>query len=333
MRTQDERIDARRDVLERRVLAQGETAEQWAVEVAQPVANVWTTTFYVGVQSFRLAEAEDSAEAEQHCMFIGRMFVAALHALLNVETRTLRQVIVTTNDLLFDSRIDDPQHQVDCHADTLPEVFLKLSAGHDAAFETLQTVIREWVDPDLPPIKHLDPPEDIGGGVRKVAEIDDGTGASEYECVGSGSEPSSVLGGEVVARSSMDTGREARGATSARGSLGGTLAGSGRRTEAVEGMRVAEKEKIAERFRTGNYRHYKGGTYTALGLVSHHDSRAPMVLYVSHSTGEPAVRPLKPAPNDPDAWNDWVEREGKRVRRFSYLGPGASSKQPNRESP
>ena len=72
--------------------------------------------------------------------------------------------------------------------------------------------------------------------------------------------------------------------------------------------------------RVGNYRHYRGGTYAALGIVAHHDSRAPMVLYVSHATGELSVRPLKPVPGDPDAWDDWVNHEGKRVRRFSYMG-------------
>ena len=59
----------------------------------------------------------------------------------------------------------------------------------------------------------------------------------------------------------------------------------------------------------------------ALGLVTHHDSRQLMVLYVSHATGTITVRPLKPTPIDPDAWDDWIEYEGKQIRRFSYLGP------------
>ena len=73
-------------------------------------------------------------------------------------------------------------------------------------------------------------------------------------------------------------------------------------------------------FRPGLYQHYTGPTYTALGLVEHHETHLPYVLYVSHTTGKVKLRPLKPVPGDPDAWSDWVEHEGKRVRRFAYLG-------------
>ena len=78
----------------------------------------------------------------------------------------------------------------------------------------------------------------------------------------------------------------------------------------------------AESFRIGNYKHYKGDLYTALMLVTHHETRQPMVLYVSHKTGELNVRPLKPMPGDPDGWDDWVQHDGNEVRRFSYLGSG-----------
>lgn len=146
-------IDPRTDVVERRVLAKGATPEEWAVEVAQPLPDVWTTTFYVGVQSFRLADSQDTdgaigKEAEEHCMFIGRMFVKALRAFVEVEAEILCRVLLRANDQLFDSRVDDPQHQVDCHADGLPQVFLKLAAGHEAALETLQAVVRELVEPE-----------------------------------------------------------------------------------------------------------------------------------------------------------------------------------------
>ena len=79
-----------------------------------------------------------------------------------------------------------------------------------------------------------------------------------------------------------------------------------------------------QKFRPGNYKHYRGGTYTALGLVKHHETRKPMVLYVSHANGTLNVRPLKPMAGDSDAWDDWVELEGKSVRRFSYLGPAGA---------
>ena len=211
MRTQETGIDARRDVLTRRILAQGATPEEWGVEVAQPVEGVWTTTFYVGAQGFRLAENSSNERkvfsggrgasqstpdgAEQHCQFIGEMFVKALLAFKDAETEKYRSAISRANDQLFDSRVDDSQHQVDSHADTLPQVFLSVVAGHDAALETLQTVVREWADPEpatgfvritqrngeLPNVKRLDPPEDVGGGVLRVAEVDDGTGASQYQ--------------------------------------------------------------------------------------------------------------------------------------------------------
>lgn len=92
-----------------------------------------------------------------------------------------------------------------------------------------------------------------------------------------------------------------------------------------------------EPFLTGVYRHYKGGLYTALMLVTHHETREPMVLYVSHTTGTVTVRPLRPMHVvsvggserhvDPDAWSDWVEHEGKRVARFEYVeSTGAPSR-------
>lgn len=151
MLTDEKPIDARRDVLTRRILVQGATPEQWAVEVAQPIEGAWTTTFYVGAQGFRLADSQDTdsatgERAEQHCTFIGEMFAKALRAFVDVETEKYRTAISRANDQLFDSHVDDPQHQVDSHADTLPAVFMALAAGHDAALETLQSVVREWVD-------------------------------------------------------------------------------------------------------------------------------------------------------------------------------------------
>ena len=159
-------IDVRTDVVTRRILAQGPTPEEWAVEVAQPVEGVWTTTFYVGVQSFRLADGDD-AEAEQYCTFIGTMFVKALHGFLETEGERLLRVILKANDQLFDSRVDDPQHQVDCLGDTLPQVFLSMTAGHAAALETLQTVVRVLVEPE--------PPVGVRGAFSEDLYNEDGT--------------------------------------------------------------------------------------------------------------------------------------------------------------
>src|SRR5271157_4852470 len=117
-RVTDKPIDARRDVIERRVLAQGTTPEEWAVEVAHLVEGVWSTTVYIDARGFQIANGDDE-DAERHCTFMGEQFVKALRVLLDAEARPLRQAIVTANDLLFDSRVDDPEHQVSSHADTL----------------------------------------------------------------------------------------------------------------------------------------------------------------------------------------------------------------------
>jgi hypothetical protein len=78
MTKKDGLIDARLDVFERRILAHGTTPEEWAVEVAQTIPNLWVTTFHSGSRSFQLAEGEHE-EGEQHCMFVGRMFAKVVH--------------------------------------------------------------------------------------------------------------------------------------------------------------------------------------------------------------------------------------------------------------
>jgi hypothetical protein len=77
-----------------------------------------------------------------------------------------------------------------------------------------------------------------------------------------------------------------------------------------------------EMFKPGLYRHYKGGLYTALCLVTHHDSRQPMVLYTSLTYGGTNVRPLVGWVGDPDGWFDWKKDPvtGVAVSRFFYIG-------------
>lgn len=70
-----------------------------------------------------------------------------------------------------------------------------------------------------------------------------------------------------------------------------------------------EKQDIDEAFRTfkpGLYRHYHGGLYRAVGLVAHHETREPWVVYVSLQHGSMNIRPLKPTKGDPDGWDDVV---------------------------
>jgi hypothetical protein len=68
------------------------------------------------------------------------------------------------------------------------------------------------------------------------------------------------------------------------------------------------------RLPTGLYRHIRsGGLYTVLGLVRHHETGHPMVIYYSHGHGTLSTRPLHPLAtsrcSDPDGF------EG----RFEYL--------------
>jgi hypothetical protein len=82
-------------------------------------------------------------------------------------------------------------------------------------------------------------------------------------------------------------------------------------------------------FRPGLYRHTKtGGFYTAICLVTHHEGRHPMVLYVSHKNGGLNIRPLRGVPGDPDGFLDVVtiahNLPGVIVRadhqRFTFVG-------------
>jgi hypothetical protein len=64
------------------------------------------------------------------------------------------------------------------------------------------------------------------------------------------------------------------------------------RGEHDDGPCAAVPDDRSVRFRPGLYRHYKGGLYTAICLVTHHETRKSMVLYVSHTYGGINVRPL-----------------------------------------
>lgn len=84
-------------------------------------------------------------------------------------------------------------------------------------------------------------------------------------------------------------------------------------------------------FRPGKYTHYKGGHYAALMLVRHHETREPMVVYVSEEKGNVQVRELRqPAEGKQsrayyegietiDAWTDIVEwPDGVKRPRFLF---------------
>lgn len=73
-------------------------------------------------------------------------------------------------------------------------------------------------------------------------------------------------------------------------------------------------------FKPGVYKHYKGGFYTALMLVEHHETREQWVVYVSHTNGSTNVREYE-AKAGIDAWVDRVIFKGEEMPRFRYIGP------------
>ncbi len=69
-----------------------------------------------------------------------------------------------------------------------------------------------------------------------------------------------------------------------------------------------------EGIRTGVYRHFKGNEYEVLCTARHSETLEEMVVYRA-LYGERGVwvRPLR-------MWDEIVERDGKRMRRFTYAG-------------
>ncbi|MCI2057405.1 MAG: DUF1653 domain-containing protein [Oscillibacter sp.] len=64
----------------------------------------------------------------------------------------------------------------------------------------------------------------------------------------------------------------------------------------------------------GYYRHFKGNKYEVLGMATHSETMEPMVIYRA-LYGEHGVW-VRPA----SMWNEEIERDGKKFRRFTYLG-------------
>ena len=61
----------------------------------------------------------------------------------------------------------------------------------------------------------------------------------------------------------------------------------------------------------GIYRHYKGGRYEVIGIARHSETLEEMVVYRAlYGEGGLWVRPAS-------MWNEWVEKDGKKVLRFT----------------
>ena len=69
--------------------------------------------------------------------------------------------------------------------------------------------------------------------------------------------------------------------------------------------------------KTGLYKHFKGGTYWVTGTAIHTETEEEFVIYHNINVPEKVfIRPFK-------MFNETIEREGKQVKRFDYMGEEA----------
>ncbi len=73
-------------------------------------------------------------------------------------------------------------------------------------------------------------------------------------------------------------------------------------------------EKALAEILPGKYRHFKGNEYELICIARHSETMEAMVVY-RPLYGEGAVW-VRPA----DMWNEEIERDGKRFRRFERIG-------------
>ena len=66
--------------------------------------------------------------------------------------------------------------------------------------------------------------------------------------------------------------------------------------------------------KTGKYRHFKGNEYEVLFVAKHSETLEEMVVYRAlYGEGGVWVRPAA-------MWEEEVERDGKKFKRFEYIG-------------
>ncbi len=71
---------------------------------------------------------------------------------------------------------------------------------------------------------------------------------------------------------------------------------------------------MSEAIRPGIYRHFKGNRYRVLFTACHSETEEELVVYQAlYGEGGYWVRPAA-------MWSEEVERDGKRVRRFTWEG-------------
>lgn len=70
------------------------------------------------------------------------------------------------------------------------------------------------------------------------------------------------------------------------------------------------------KLKLGEYEHFKGGRYRVLGVAKHSETKEDLVVYeplYENTLSKLWVRPLA-------MFTDTVERDGKQVPRFKYVG-------------
>ncbi len=71
---------------------------------------------------------------------------------------------------------------------------------------------------------------------------------------------------------------------------------------------------MSDAIRPGIYRHFKGNRYRVLFTARHSETEEELVVYQAlYGEGGYWVRPAA-------MWNEEVERDGKKVRRFTWEG-------------
>ena len=69
-----------------------------------------------------------------------------------------------------------------------------------------------------------------------------------------------------------------------------------------------------DNIKLGRYRHFKGNYYEVIGMARHLETLEDMVLYRAlYGEGGLWVCPAA-------MWNEIVERNGVKVKRFTYVG-------------
>ena len=71
---------------------------------------------------------------------------------------------------------------------------------------------------------------------------------------------------------------------------------------------------MMEKIKLGRYQHFKGKQYLVIEIAKHSETMEEMVVYRAlYGDGGVWVRPMS-------MWNEEVEVDGGRLKRFTYIG-------------